>query len=163
MIRKKKSIAFWIVVVCLTLIFVSMFLSLIWQEGFTSGIARITVKGGSVGFNLWKLVMVAVLLIIQLRVAIRSRRKWPEVVWTGVIGCLCSAAVFYLIDRSVYGWTSYPPLSSLGHAQLTYDDLQTRLWFVKGLSAVLALLAMWRIIQKRPIVRDRAIMQSNSC
>lgn len=143
--RKRKSISFYIVCFCLTLIVVSSLYALLWQPSFEYGVISIKIMDSYVAYNLWGFLISVLLLIIFiyffLRICLLPRRDKPA-----FITALLAGVIFiFLLDNITYGLTSYPPLASLGMCQLTADKYNLILVFIKSILilAIAFLLFRW--------------------
>lgn len=142
--RKRKSIPFYIVCFCLTLIIGSSLFALIWQPGFEHGFMSIKIMNSYVSYNLWGLLTSVLLLsafIYSFAKTFHSSKKQK----TAFITAFVTGVLFIsLLNHITYGWTSYPPLSSLGKNQLTVEKYNTILISVQSIIAVAMAFLLFR-------------------
>lgn len=134
--RKRKSITFYIIYFCLALIIGGSLFALLWQPGFEYGVISIKIMDSYVGYNLWLFLTSVLLLITFIYFFTRVFRSSAKQTTAFIIALVAGVIFIVLLDHITYGWTSYPPLSSLGRSQLTAEKYSLILLSVKGIIAI---------------------------
>ncbi|ANE50446.1 hypothetical protein [Flavisolibacter tropicus] len=97
-----------------------------------------------VAYNLWGFFVSVLLLIIFIYFFVRLYYS-PRRDKAAFITALSTGIVFiFLIDYITYGWTSYPPLASLGISQLTEEKYNLILLVIKSIMAIAIVLLFFR-------------------
>jgi hypothetical protein len=144
LMRKHKSIPFYIVYFCLTLIIGSSLFALLWQPSFEHGVISIKIMDSYVGYNLWGFLISVLLLLAFIYFFIRTFNSSVKQKTSYVIALVAGVIFILLLDHITYGWTSYPPLSPLGIKQLTAEKYDQILLSIKGIVAIAIAFLLFR-------------------
>src|ERR1044071_9623093 len=111
--RKPKTIPFYVVCFCLTLIVGSSLVALIWQPGFEQGIISIKIMDSYVGYNLWGFLTSVLLLLAFIYSFAKTFCSSAKQKATIITALVAGVLFIFLLNHITYGWTSYWPLTSL--------------------------------------------------
>jgi heme/copper-type cytochrome/quinol oxidase subunit 1 len=106
------SIPVYIILVCLGLIFGSMILILLWPI-FETGVIHFRILGKAVGFEAVPFFISLGLLVAFVTLCIIIFRNKNSRLITTVLAILNGIAFIVSLNYQSFGWTSYPPLTSL--------------------------------------------------
>jgi heme/copper-type cytochrome/quinol oxidase subunit 1 len=134
--RKRKSIPFYIVCVCLALIVTSCLYALLWQPSFEHGVISIKIMGSKVGYSLWGFMTALLLLIVFILLSTKVFRSPKEDKPSFIVALLAGIGLIILLGQITYGWTTYPSLSFLERSQLTAEKYGMMMLSIKSLIAI---------------------------
>jgi apolipoprotein N-acyltransferase len=129
-------------------------------DGISRGWVYLSFSGAPITLNFWEL-SAGLVLVLLLGIASSSSFLSEKRLYLYlVIGAVCSAALFYLVDHIRGGWTSYPPIQ-LPAEQITAEDLlfHSRMFKTFLLAYCLILLTRWLSQIK---VRSRGLAEEGS-
>ena len=112
MSKSTKSIAYYIVLICLSLIFGSIILVFLWPI-FEYGVVSIRVKNTVVGFYTPTFLTSFFLLVTFIVLTIKIFRKRSIKLLTMIFALLTGISFIISLGYQSYGWTSYPSISEL--------------------------------------------------
>ena len=107
--KRSKSIPYYIVVVCLCLIFGSMIAVYVWQI-FEDGVVSIVIQGSSVGFDTPIFLAVLFSLIGFVILAILNFRNKKVKTLIRISALLFGLLFIFSLGYLSFGWTSYAPI-----------------------------------------------------
>lgn len=142
--RKRKPIPFYIVCFCLTLIIGSSLFALIWQPSFEHGVISIKIMDSYVGYSLWGFVTSVLLLLAFIYFFAKTFRPSVKQKTVTIAALIAGVLFIFLLNQITYGWTSYPPLSSLGRSQLTVEKYNLILLSIQSIIAIAMAFLLFR-------------------
>jgi len=114
------------------------------QPDFQNGVIIIKIMGSSVGYKLWGMLTVLLLLIAFLYLFLRVFLI-PTKHLSIYLIALCIGVIFiFLLNHITYGWTTYPPLTALEKNQLTDQEYDWILLCLKGIIATAMAILVYR-------------------
>ena len=144
LMKKRKSISYYIVWFCVTLIIGSSLFALIWQPSFEHGVISIKIMDSYVGYNLWGFLTSLLLLLAFVYFFIKSFRSSTKLKSVTIAALLSGVLFIFLLGQITYGWTSYPPLSSLGQSQLTRERYNLLVLSIQGILIIAMIFLLFR-------------------